>query len=81
MKADDWLVFMLSQVIGNAVKYGARSVKISLARGTRDAARGRTVLEVKDDGCGIPSADVPRVFDRGFTGERPTRNRTATEWG
>ena len=29
VRPTSWLVFMLSQVIGNAVKYGARSVKIS----------------------------------------------------
>lgn len=78
---EPWLVFMLSQVIGNAVKYGARSVKISSHEEEPETPRGRTVLEVKDDGCGIPSADVPRVFDRGFTGKTGRATGTATGMG
>lgn len=26
------------------------------------------ILEIKDNGCGIKGSDLPRVFEKGFTG-------------
>ena len=78
---EPWLVFMLSQVIGNAAKYQARSITFTAHEEEPETPRGRTVLEVKDDGRGIPSADVPRVFERGFTGSTGRATGTATGMG
>lgn len=76
-----WLVFMLGQVVVNAAKYGAHSVVFSVHDEDVGTPRGRTVLEVRDDGCGIPAADVPRVFDRGFTGAVGREQGSATGMG
>ncbi|MDU3173261.1 ATP-binding protein [Eggerthella sp.] len=46
--------------------------------GTSDA---RTVLEVADDGWGVPAGDVPRVFERAFTGENGRRAGSSTGMG
>ena len=52
-------------LVDNAVKYGARSVQVSVLR---DAA-GAPLLRVDDDGPGIPLALRERVFDRFQRGE------------
>ena len=36
---------------------------------------------VRDNGCGIPAADVPRVFERGFTGQVGRAHGSATGMG
>lgn len=76
-----WLLFILKQLLSNAAKYGARSVCMSSREEEPDTPRGRTVLEIRDDGCGIPAADVPRVFDRGFTGQNGRSFGQATGMG
>ena len=45
------------------------------------SASGPLTLSVADDGWGIPAADVPRVFDRGFTGENGRRAGGSTGMG
>ena len=76
-----WLVFILGQLVANAAKYGASSIVFT----ARDEASGSgaacTVLEIADNGSGIPAADVPRVFDRGFTGENGRAQGSATGMG
>lgn len=76
-----WVVFVLSQLLVNSAKYGARRVKLSCAAEEEGTPRERTVLEVSDDGCGIPSSDVPRVFDMGFVGENGRERGSATGLG
>ncbi len=50
---------LASNLVDNAVRYGASTV---LVQARRDA--GRAVLEVDDDGRGIPAAERTRVFER-----------------
>lgn len=78
---ESWLVFMLGQVVVNASKYGASSVTFSAKILDEGTTSGRTVLEVIDDGCGIPATDVRRVFDRGFTGVVGREHGSATGMG
>ena len=66
-----WAVFMLGQLLQNAARYRGEEPVITLS-----ARRlGRQVqLAVRDNGIGIPDHELPRVFDRGFTGKNG-RNR------
>ena len=50
---------MATNLVDNAVRYGAHQVSIA-ARKVGD----RTLLEITDDGPGIPPADRERVFER-----------------
>lgn len=60
-----WVVFMLGQLLQNAVRYRGENPAITL---TARRLGQQVQLSVKDNGIGIPSHELSRVFDRGFTG-------------
>lgn len=59
---------LFANLIENAVKYGER------ARVRMSDADGQAVIEIEDDGPGIPPEDLERVFEPFYRGE-PSRNR------
>lgn len=67
------LIFMISQILGNAIKYtDADDAKVSVAVWQE----GDTVfLAIRDNGCGVPPEDAPFLFDKGFTGSHPDRQK------
>lgn len=71
---EKWLLFVLEQLISNAVKYSP-SGTVSI---TMD---GQDVLTVSDQGVGIDPGDLPRIFERGFTGQNGRLNETSTGLG
>ena len=71
---------MLGQLLQNAAKYGAKTIRIG-AREKGAGTSGAVELEVADDGEGIPEADMPKVFDRGFVGENGRAEGSATGMG
>lgn len=76
-----WVDFIIGQVLENSAKYSAKCICFESAvrdEGTKD---GCIELSISDDGDGIPAADVPRVFDRGFTGSRGRAHHKATGMG
>ena len=76
-----WTDFIIGQVLENSAKYGAKIIRFEGTvkdAGTKD---GCIELAIGDDGDGIPAADVPRVFDRGFTGSRGRTHHKATGMG
>lgn len=58
-----WLGFALGQVLSNALKYTPRGT-VTLRPDPSDAR----ALLIEDTGIGIRAEDIPRIFDRGFTG-------------
>lgn len=62
--------FMLSQLIGNAVKYTDGRIALTL-RQTGEEIR----LGIYNDGDGVPLEDLPFLFDKGFTGNYPNRQK------
>jgi len=60
----DRLCRLLSNLIGNAVKYSARGQSVDVALDTESDAEGQwAVLTVADHGIGIPTTDIPFVFE------------------
>lgn len=60
-----WVEFILGQLISNSLKYRASSPKLVFSQ---EVKRDGVVLSLLDNGPGIPPEDLPRVFDKGFTG-------------
>lgn len=52
---------VLDNLIGNAVKYSPNGGNVCVTVGAED---GEILLSVRDQGIGIPPADLPRVFER-----------------
>ena len=75
---DKWVRFILSQLISNAVKYRTKHPALHFSTvKTND----KVVLSVTDNGIGIPQSDLPRIFEKGFTGENGRTGQNATGIG
>ena len=73
---EKWLVFVLEQVLTNAVKY-TRKGKISIYL---DPEKEKTLV-VEDTGMGIRPEDLPRIFEWGYTGYNGRIKNRATGIG
>ena len=70
---EKWFGFVLEQLLSNALKYTREG-------GIRIFAEGDTLV-IRDSGIGIAPEDLPRVFDRGYTGYNGRTDRRATGLG
>lgn len=75
---EKWLVFIIEQLLSNALKYTAAGEIRIWSEYTSEAG---TVLHVRDTGIGIRAEDLPRVFERGFTGSVGRMDKRATGLG
>ena len=70
---EKWLVFVLEQILSNALKYTrAGSISIYMEKGK---------LVIQDTGIGIYEEDLPRVFEKGFTGYNGRTDKKSTGIG
>lgn len=75
---DKWVRFILNQIISNAIKYRTEQPVLHFsATKTND----RIILSVSDNGVGIPKSDLPRVFEKGFTGHNGRTGKNSTGIG
>ena len=56
-----WLSFAFEQILGNSVKYSSNGGEITI-----ETCENKLVIE--DNGMGIKEEDLPRIFEKGFTG-------------
>ncbi len=59
---EKWLLFVLEQLLSNALKYTREG-------GIKIYMRGQDDLVIEDTGIGISKNDLPRVFEMGYTGK------------
>lgn len=75
---EKWIAFILNQILLNSVKYRSESPLFNI-RANRD--KDGVTLLLEDNGPGIPPEDLPRIFDKGFTGSNGRDNRRSTGMG
>ncbi len=73
---EKWLQFVIEQVISNALKYTHQG-GISIYMDSQYPCR----LVIEDTGVGIRAEDLPRVFEKGFTGLNGRADKNATGIG
>ncbi|MEE0511908.1 MAG: sensor histidine kinase [Peptococcaceae bacterium] len=73
-----WMIFVLSQLIGNSIQYHRTPMELIFSA---QEFSDQVVLSVSDNGIGIPSYDLPRIFDRGFTGDNGRKYGKSTGMG
>ncbi|MDY2735408.1 sensor histidine kinase, partial [Intestinibacter sp.] len=68
---EKWLVFVIEQLLSNAIKYTSKG-KISIY------SLEDKKLVIEDTGIGIDKEDIPRIFEKGFTGYNGRTDKKAT---
>lgn len=74
-----WCGFVMRQILTNAIKYSPTDGTIVINVGSDED--NSVFVTIKDEGPGIQAHDLPRIFDRGFTGENGRVQHTATGMG
>lgn len=72
-----WLAFMLEQILSNAIKYTPHGVVTIETAEEKDWF----FITIKDTGIGIKAEDLPRVFEKGYTGYNGHADKKATGIG
>lgn len=80
---EKWLGFVIEQVFSNALKYtkqGGIAIYGSDEEGNKRQGNV-SYLVIEDTGIGIRESDLPRIFERGFTGYNGRIDKKATGLG
>lgn len=80
---EKWLCFVAEQILSNALKY-TREGGISIYGADREGKRAAGVaafVVIEDTGIGIRREDLPRIFERGFTGYNGRIDKKSTGIG
>lgn len=74
---EKWFSFLLEQILSNALKYTKQGF---ITIYTEKCSEGLKVI-VKDTGIGIRTEDIPRLFEKGFTGYNGRIDKKASGLG
>ncbi len=75
-----WLEFILNQIINNSIKYASKT-KNSYIKITAHQLDDKVRLSILDNGKGISKSDLPKVFNKSFTGDNGIYNTKSTGMG
>jgi signal transduction histidine kinase len=73
-----WAVFILGQLFQNTVRYRSESPLLHIYAKSSPC---QVALVVQDNGMGIPSHELPRIFERGFSGSNGRQRGGSTGMG
>lgn len=71
---EKWLLFILEQLLSNSIKYtpeGSITIEVTPDK----------ILKISDTGIGIAAEDLPRIFEKGFTGYNGRADKKSTGLG
>lgn len=74
-----WLAFIVRQILSNAIKYSPANSEIFIF--TEVDTNGATLLHIKDNGMGIRKEDLPRIFQKSYTGTAGRESSQSTGMG
>ena len=75
MTDEKWLLFVVEQILSNALKYTKPGGTITIAMDPPG------ILAIQDTGIGIAAEDLPRIFDKGYTGYNERKDKKASGLG
>ena len=74
-----WLAFIVRQLLSNAVKYSVENTEIRIYM--EQDERRHQLLHIQDFGIGIKQEDLPRVFQKSYTGTVGREKTVSTGMG
>lgn len=76
---EKWLEFIVMQIINNAVQYKSNDI-LELKICSIESNNGVKLI-ISDNGIGILESDIPRIFDKGYTGRNGRKIIVLQDWG
>ena len=70
-----WCMVVIEQLLSNAIKYTKNGI-VSITFSEKE-----NYLEIKDSGIGIKDSDLPKIFDKGYSGFNGRQNQKSTGIG
>lgn len=74
-----WFEYILNQIVSNAKKY--KKEKDSMIHFEAEEDENEIKISIKDNGIGIKESDLPKVFEKSFTGENGHNTKESTGMG
>ncbi|WP_230875071.1 sensor histidine kinase [Lysinibacillus cavernae] len=74
-----WLAFIVRQILSNAIKYSPANSEVTIF--TELDPTNAILLHIKDVGIGIPLEDLPRIFQKSYTGTAGRESSQSTGMG
>lgn len=70
------MLFVINQLLSNALKYTPNYGEITISTN-----RSGKMISIRDNGRGIEEEDLPRIFERGYTGANGRKYSSSTGMG